>query len=178
MTTECHWAKHLDPRPHEYEAGMLTMPFGVKVSYCRTRHDIDVNDRFWLTWTGQIVVYLKIISQYSRGQTPKSQRKQLRTASVPERIRIGYPRNTNRFIDLLGDITLILQQTSAGSISHITGYWIPIGNTDEIPTSRHLTDIRIKRKKRFYIVAGDTHSWRTDFKVFVCIRLTSVTWVL
>jgi hypothetical protein len=165
-------------QPPEYEAEILTMPFGVKISYCRKRHEIAVNDSFWLTWTGQIMVYLKLISQYSLGQTPKSNRKQLRTASVLERIRIGYPRNTNRFIDLLGDITLILKQPSAGSISHITGYWIPIGNTDEIPTSRYLTDTRIKRTKRCYIVTGDTHSCSTAFNVFVRIRLTSVTWIL
>lgn len=156
---------------------MLTMPFGVKISYCRTRHEIAMNDRFWLTWTGEIVVYLKLISQYSREQTPKSHRKQLRTATAPERIRIDYPRNTNRFIDLLGNITLILIQPSAGSISHITGYWIPIGNTDEIPTERHMTDIRIKRKKRFYIVTGDTVGEQTS-SVFVRIRLTSTTWIL
>lgn len=105
MTTECHLAKHLDPIPPEYETKMLTMPFGVKISYCRTIHEIAVKDRFWLTWTVQIVVYLTLTPPSSRGQTPKSHRKQPRTASVPERIRIGYPRNTNRFIDLLGHIT-------------------------------------------------------------------------
>jgi hypothetical protein len=152
VTTECHWAKNLDPRPPEYEAEMLIMPFGVKNWHCRTKHEIAVSDR---TDRGLLEVNIPILAGTDSKKPQKTAWKGQCTWKdanwLPQEYKLLY-RTAHRYC------TDSKQPTTICRV-YQWHHWILNSHrdTDEIPTSGNLTDISIKRKQRFCIVTGDKH---------------------